>query len=204
MKRKTDRRALADEIAQAIQVGEFRSGEWLRQIDLEERFRATRFDVRTALEALVVRKEIQHVRNRGYKVPALEPEMVAYLREVRVILECGAVPQIVANAKDEDVAHLSKLAEAFSAAAKSGTHLDQSRTNREFHEAMHELTGNPVLVETIWSIRDRGRSAPFTIWRTPDTLRRSDEDHHHMVRCIRERNADELSEVLESHIRRPH
>ncbi|MBP2563178.1 DNA-binding GntR family transcriptional regulator [Neorhizobium galegae] len=204
MKRKEDKRPLADEIAQAIQLGEFRTGEWLRQIDLEERFSATRFDVRTALEALVVRKEVQHVRNRGYKVPALEPEMIGYHRDVRVILECGAVPQIVANATAEDVARLSALAEAFSVAAKSGTHMDQSRTNREFHEAMHALTGNPVLVETIWSIRDRGRSAPFTIWRTPDTLRQSDEDHHQMVRCIREGNAAGLSEVIESHIRRPH
>ncbi|MBW6425025.1 GntR family transcriptional regulator [Rhizobium sp. XQZ8] len=204
MKRKEDKRPLADEIAQAIQLGEYRSGEWLRQVDLEERFAATRFDVRAALEALVVRKEIQHVRNRGYKVPALDPEMLAHLREVRVILECGAVPQIVANATDEDVVRLAELAEAFSVAAKSGTHLDQSTTNREFHEAMHALTANPVLVETIWSIRDRGRSAPFTIWRTPDTLHRSDEDHRQMVHCIRERDAAGLSKVIEDHIRRRH
>jgi len=204
MKRKEDKRLLADEIAQAIQLGEFRTGEWLRQIDLEERFAATRFDVRTALEALVVRKEVQHVRNRGYKVPALEPEMISYHRDVRVILECGAVPKIVENATDDDVLRLAELADAFSAAANSGTHIDQSRTNREFHEAMHALTRNPVLVETIWSIRDRGRSAPFTIWRTPDTLRRSDADHHQMVHCIRERDAAGLAEVIENHIRRPH
>jgi DNA-binding GntR family transcriptional regulator len=204
MKRKDDRRALADEIAAAIQIGEFRSGEWLRQIDLEERFKATRFDVRTALEALVVRKEIQHVRNRGYKVPALDTQTLDYLREVRIILECGAIPSILQNADEAAIGHLTQLADAFSVAAKSGTHLDQSRTNREFHEAMHGLTGNPVLVETIWSIRDRGRSAPYTIWRTADTLKSSDEDHYEMIRCIRDGNAAQLAEVITAHIRRRH
>ena len=38
----TRRAMLANEIAQAIRLRAFRPGEWLRQIDLEERFEATR------------------------------------------------------------------------------------------------------------------------------------------------------------------
>ena len=93
MKRNTrTRRALANEIVDAIQLGEFRPGEWLRQIDLEEKFKATRFDVRTALDELVVRKAIEHVRNRGYRVTLLDEATSAAIREVRVIIECAAAP----------------------------------------------------------------------------------------------------------------
>ena len=72
---KTRQRAkgeLANEIAQAIHVRAYRPGEWLRQIDLEEAFQATRFDVRTALDELAVRKAIEHVPNRGYRVAELD------------------------------------------------------------------------------------------------------------------------------------
>ena len=52
------KRALAAEIAEAIALRAYRPGEWLRQIDLEQAFKATRFDVRTALDELAVRKTI--------------------------------------------------------------------------------------------------------------------------------------------------
>ena len=58
----TRRAMLANEIAQAIRLRAFRPGEWLRQIDLEERFEATRFDVRSALDELAVRKTIEAAR----------------------------------------------------------------------------------------------------------------------------------------------
>ena len=50
--RKEQKRLLAAEIGAAILQGDYRPGEWLRQIDLEEAFAAKRFDVRSALTQL--------------------------------------------------------------------------------------------------------------------------------------------------------
>lgn len=204
MKRNKLKRSLVDEIAESIQLGEYRADEWLRQVDLEEKFKATRFDVRSALEALAGRKVVQHVPNRGYKVPPIDPEMTGYLREVRVLLETAAAPKIIQNATDKDVAQLKALADEFAQAAQSGDHADQSRTNRAFHETMFALSRNPVMVEMIWSVRDRGRSAPFTIWRSLDTLRQSVAEHEQMVEAIAARDAEGLARLIEHHIRRPH
>ncbi|MDP0929685.1 GntR family transcriptional regulator [Paracoccus onubensis] len=204
MKRSKLKRSLVDEIAEAIQVGEYRADEWLRQVDLEEKFQATRFDVRSALEALVVRKVVQHVPNRGYKVPSVDPEMSKHQRDVRVVVETAAAPMIIKHVTDSDTTQLDKLAGEFAQAAKSGDHVDQSRTNRAFHEAMFNLTKNPVMVEIIWLIRDRGRSAPFTIWRSMDTLQQSVTEHQKMVEAIAARDAEALAQLIEIHIRRPH
>ena len=196
------KRALANEIADAIQLGEFRGGEWLRQIDLEEKFKASRFDVRTALDELVVRKAIQHVPNRGYRVLILDPEVLAAIREVRVIVECATAPGIVAHVDAASLANLKELASNFSMAVAQGTHADQSRTNREFHRVLYALCGNPVLAETIWSLRERSRPSHVTLWPSRSAMEQADRDHHDMLAAIEARDAERLAELIKVHITR--
>lgn len=103
---KTRQRAkgeLANEIAQAIHVRAYRPGEWLRQIDLEEAFQATRFDVRTALDELAVRKAIEHVPNRGYRVAELDRATDRAIRDTRIILENAAARLVIGKMDDEAI-----------------------------------------------------------------------------------------------------
>lgn len=196
------KRALANEIADAIQLGEFRPGEWLRQIDLEEKFSASRFDVRTALDELVVRKSIQHVPNRGYRVAVLDKETIAAIEDVRLVVECAAAAGIVANVDAAALKGLRMLAESFSEAVKHGTHADQSRTNREFHRLFYALCGNIILEETIWSMRERARSSALTIWSSHQALQNADRDHYSMLEAIAQRDAEGLAALIRLHITR--
>ena len=203
-KKSIKKRALANEIADAIQLGEYRSGEWLRQIDLEEKFGATRFDIRTALEELVVRKAIQHVPNRGYRVMVLDEQTFTAIREVRVILECAAARIVAIRADPATLQRLRQLAELFSEAIERGTTSDQSRTNREFHRLFYNACGNPVLEETIWALRDRSRATPLTTWQSQEALSRANEDHRQMLAAIENKAPDLLAEIVARHIKRSH
>jgi DNA-binding GntR family transcriptional regulator len=194
------KRALAGEIAEAIRLGQFRPGEWLRQIDLEEKFDATRFDVRAALDELVVRKAIEHVPNRGYRVVQLDRETLRHIRAVRVMLETATAPTIVAAIDAATLARLHELAGQFAATVKEGTRADQSRVNAEFHHVLYHLSGNPVLEELIWNLRDRGRGSNVTVWASHDSLLRSDSDHREMLAAIEARDAGRLSRLIASHI----
>ena len=84
------KRQLATEIATAIRDGAYRSGEWLRQVDLEEKFNAKRFDVRTALAELALRKTVVHVANRGYRVAVPDINETHELLAIRILLEVEA------------------------------------------------------------------------------------------------------------------
>jgi DNA-binding GntR family transcriptional regulator len=196
------KRALANEIADAIQLGEFRSGEWLRQIDLEEKFKASRFDVRTALDELVVRKAVEHVPNRGHRVAVLDPKTIAAIREVRLIVECAAAPGIVTHADAAALSDLKALAGNFTMAVAEGTHADQSRTNREFHRFLYALCGNSVLEETIWALRERSRGSSLTIWPSHAAMEQADRDHHDMLGAIEARDAERLAGLIRTHITR--
>lgn len=194
------KRALANEIADAIHLGEFRAGEWLRQIDLEQKFKATRFDVRAALEELVIRKTIQHIPNRGYQVSILDDETMISVQEVRVLLESAAASKVATNTDAESLIRLEELAQRFTQAVKSGSQIDHSSTNRDFHRLFYSLCGNPVLEETIWSLRDRSRASPLTTWRSYEELSQANDDHYEMLDAIKNKDSQRLSDIVTAHI----
>lgn len=199
-RRKEAKRSLAGEIADAIQLGEFRPGEWLRQIDLQQKFHAPRFEVRAALDQLAVRQAVQHVPNRGYRVAVLDAAALADIRAVRVILECAAVPRIIARIDDAALARLRALARQFSRAVQAGTRAEQSRSNHAFHRLLYSLCGNPILEETIWALRDRSRGSTLTVWPSHAVIEQSDRDHAAMLDALERRAAGRLAEIVARHI----
>lgn len=194
------RRALANEIAQAIRLRMYRPGEWLRQIDLEEKFQATRFDVRAALEELAVRKTIEHVPNRGYRVAEIDLATYFAIRDTRIILEAGAMAGVVANITPEEIERLAVLARDFGKAVVSGTRIEQSEINSAFHHLIYAHCGNPVLEEMIWALRDRSRGSRVTVWASHQALLASDRDHHAMVEALRRKDVAWLAEIIRQHI----
>jgi DNA-binding GntR family transcriptional regulator len=199
---RSPKRALAQEIWTAISEGAYRPGEWLRQIDLEQRFAATRFDVRSALEELVLRHAIEHVPNRGYRVAETDIETLRAIKAARVILERATAAGIVANLDEPSLGRLSAMATEFGQAVRSGTRADQSRVNREFHQLLYRLCGNPILEELIWSLRDRARGAPLSVWASHQSLLRSEADHYEMLDALRQRDAARLAALIENHIQK--
>ncbi len=200
---KTRQRAkgeLASEIAQAIRLRAYRPGEWLRQIDLEEAFQATRFDVRTALDELSVRKTIEHVPNRGYRVAEVDLATYQAIRDTRLILEAAAMRQVIGRMDAAAIARLEALAHEFSEAVRSGTRVQQSEINSAFHHLIYAHCGNPVLEETIWNLRDRSRGSTVTVWASHQALLNADRDHHAMVAAIRAGDGDRLAALIVGHI----
>lgn len=196
------KRALAAEIAEAIELRAFRPGEWLRQIDLEQTFKATRFDVRSALDELAVRKTIEHVPNRGYRVAQIDMATYRAIRQTRLILEPATAPGIIEGIDAAGIARLDELAQAFTDAIHNSTRIRQSEVNRSFHRLMYSFCGNPVIEETIWGLRDRSRGSAVTVWTSHQSLLESDRDHYEMVAAIRARDAGTLSGLIHRHIDR--
>ncbi|MGO4403757.1 GntR family transcriptional regulator [Bosea sp. RAF48] len=196
----TRRAILANEIAQAIRLRMFRPGEWLRQIDLEERFQATRFDVRSALDELAVRKTIEHVPNRGYRVAEVDMKTYEEIQATRVILEMAAAAGIVARIDTATIARLDELAAQFSKAVLTGSRTEQSEINRIFHQLLYSFCGNAVLEETIWALRDRARGSQITVWSSHESLLRSDREHYAMMEALKARDGRRLAAVIAAHV----
>ncbi|QEL24733.1 GntR family transcriptional regulator [Bosea sp. F3-2] len=196
----TRRAILANEIAQAIRLRMFRPGEWLRQIDLEERFQATRFDVRSALDELAVRKTIEHVPNRGYRVAEIDMKTYKEIQATRIILETAAAEGIAAHIDAAAITRLTEVAERFSAVVLTGSRPEQSEINRAFHQLLYSFCGNAVLEEMIWGLRDRERGTQMTVWSSHEALLRSDREHYAMIEALKAGDAPRLAKVIAEHI----
>ncbi|MBR0648127.1 GntR family transcriptional regulator [Roseomonas terrae] len=195
------KRGLAMEIALLIRQGDYRAGEWLRQIDLEHRLGANRFDVRTALAELALRGTVQHVPNRGFRVSSFDRVRLRQMLEVRVLLEVEAA---VAALPYVDAAALARLRIemlAFERAADSGTRAEQNRTNLAFHDGLYALTPNRALAEMVTELRERARLWPTALWPSAGALRQSVDGHRRIMAALEDGDAPSLADAVRAHIR---
>jgi len=198
--RRTKSDDIAERLTRDIQTGMFAPGAWLKQIDLEARYGATRIDVRRALEQLVVNRIVQHVPNRGYHVHASDPGRTAEQRAVRVILETAAAELMIQRVTPKDLADLTALADRFSDLVRDGTLLEQYEANISFHLRMLKLCPNQELARLVVEVRARCSSAPITQWKTHARIEQSARDHYGLIEALAAGDTARLRHLVAAHI----
>ncbi|MGE0714846.1 MAG: GntR family transcriptional regulator [Alphaproteobacteria bacterium] len=191
---------VTERIRSDVLFGAFEPGAWLKLIDLQERYGATQFEVRQALAALRAQRLVEHRVNHGFRVAVPDAVERDQLYFVRTALERSAAPLVVANAGDDDVVALQALAADFDRSVASEGRQRQAAANSAFHDRFFAISGNPVLVETIETMRERSHFATTGRWRTEAGLRASGAEHHAMIEAIRLRDAAMLDRIVVAHI----
>jgi DNA-binding GntR family transcriptional regulator len=199
----TDRSSekLVDIMARDIQAGVFTPGTWLKQIELEKRYSATRMDIRRALDQLALKRLVRHVPNRGYHVHALDDRQAAEIRELRIILESAAAKGMIQNVKVADLKDLRTLAAKFEELILIGTLLEQYEANVAFHVRLLKLCPNQELVNLAQELRGRGPSAPATQWKTRARIEQSGREHFMMIEALEAGDTALLRRIITTHIR---
>jgi DNA-binding GntR family transcriptional regulator len=176
----TDRRALVDKLAAALQArvlsGELPSGARLRQEALAEEFGVSRTPVREALRKLQAHGLVELEPNRGALVRALSPLEIRDAYEVRAELEGLAAELAGGRISHDQLDALEGAQRDFRraldhtvAARTKGVEPSEresdrwGRANDVFHQVIQEAGGNRVLLE---AIRHLHRSFPRDLSRT--------------------------------------
>jgi DNA-binding GntR family transcriptional regulator len=198
--RKEHKRILVTEIAAAILQGDYRPGEWLRQIDLEETFAAKRFDVRSALAELAARGMVTHVANRGYRV--IEPDLtvVREILAIRMLLEVEAATQALPHIGSSELEKIRAAQKAFEDAVAHGSRADQANTNAAFHDEIYRHAPNHSLSRLVIEIRNRARPGPIALWPSHADLQRSAAHHVDIVAAIEARDINAFVAAVRRHI----
>jgi DNA-binding GntR family transcriptional regulator len=191
---------LAARIERDINIGALSPGAWLKQIDLERRYGATRLDVRQTLDSLVARRLVTHVPNRGYHVREFDQRQISDIYEVRAILEVAAAEQLVAQVTDECLHTLARRAEAFEEATAHGTLLDQNEANLAFHHDLLAMCPNRELVELIMDMRQRIPLSVQRQWNSGARMAKSVKDHYRIIDALAARDTGLLKAITGDHI----
>jgi DNA-binding GntR family transcriptional regulator len=193
---------LVERIRLDLIAGRLRSGEWLRLNELEQRYGASRFEVRQALGVLSTLNALEHVENRGYRVHVADPEKNAYHREVRLVLELSTAARVMATATPADTKHLRRLAKQFEWSIENGTIGEVEMANHAFHRAFFALCGNPIMADTINNLRELIYPFSRDPWATVADRRKSARDHFDMVDALERKDLEELRQLMRSHLGR--
>jgi len=191
---------VAEIMARDIRSGALSTGTWLKQIDVERRYQASRADVRRALEILLQRRLVEQIPERGFYVPAPDARRQQELREIRVTLEMSMADSIVANASAEKLTELTKLARRFDDAVENGSIAERYETNQTFHVAVANLCLNRELIKLVIDLRGYVPTSPMSQWPDMARARVSSREHFDMIDAIRRGSGEELKELFRRHI----
>lgn len=192
-------RQLAVLIEKDISTGRLSAGSWLKQVDLEVQYGASRLDIRQALDRLEEKGFVKLEANRGYRVETFDKQRFRNVVTIRAVLEVAAAEEVLKHIDEAGLERLEREADGFAQAVAAGTVVAQEEANYAFHGAMLAYCPNRDLVSMIFDLRSR---VPVTLTREKNTaalLARTVRDHYEIVERLRERDAAGLATIVRKH-----
>lgn len=185
---------IADEIRSLVTRGAFAPGLQLRQVDLAERFGASRVPVREALKLLTAEGVVAHDPNRGFFVAGLSSDEARQLYRMRHLLESEVLSTIAWPSKP-DLAKFTEQVDRLEKLMKEGNRAEWAIQHRHFYRMVFELSPQRVLVSEVLRLlrmTDRYRSLGP---REPSENNVTSE--RHMIKALAARDRQRLLRVFE-------
>lgn len=140
-----------DRILEAISDRTLQPGQRIRQSELADKLGVSRQPVSHALHLLHRQGLVAESGRRGFEVTQLDPSRIRQLYEVRGAIDALAA-RLAATRAASDAAGRAQL----EAALAAGRRIDRETSlgdlialDVDFHRAIYQLAGNPVIEETI-------------------------------------------------------
>ena len=177
-------------------------------IRLKEDYWAThlnvnRMAVREALNRLLGENLVIFGKKGGYFVKSLTPEDVKEIREVREIIELGALRLIFQKQNQNDITTLEEICDDFTTMFKREYFEGACEADVRFHETMIELSGNEKLKQ-IYQLSN----IPLFHQKLGQTqvhmsdYEHTDEEHREIVNALKNKDLSKAEEKLKKHLLR--
>jgi DNA-binding GntR family transcriptional regulator len=186
-------------IRKAIQDGQLKPGERLREIELAKQIGLSRTPIREALSRLEAEGLVAHDPTRGVVVAELDYSMVTELYYMREVLEGTAARLAAQHASDVEISILDDLCEQYEAALNDGAAL--AMTNRRFHETLYRCSHNRYLLNMVTVLHDALSLLGGTTLGNPERAAETLREHRAVVAAIHARDAEAAEQALRAHIR---
>jgi DNA-binding GntR family transcriptional regulator len=136
-------------------------------------------------------------------VNSLTPVDIVQIRELREILEIGALRLACEKITKEQLARLEKICKDFSSMVEQGYYAGACEADLRFHETLMECAGNEKLLRTYTNShiplfhRQLTRNTS-----SENDYELTDKEHRAIVRALAEKNFAKAEEVMRAHFAR--
>lgn len=186
-------------LKEAIQAGELKPGQRIREIEMADRLEMSRTPVREALRRLEADGLLTFAPYRGMVIAELDHQAVMELYQMREVLEGTAAGLAARHASEAEIAVLRDIM-----ASDPGDFADPrqlAQHNRQFHGALYRAAHNRYLLKTLNVLRDAMALLGMT---TLSLTGRSDtarEEHAAIVQAVEARDPAAAETAARAHIR---
>ncbi|HEY5835203.1 GntR family transcriptional regulator [Streptomyces sp.] len=142
----------------AIVSGELSPGSVHSAPALAGRYGVSATPVREAMQSLAREGAVEVLPNRGFRIAERSARDLAELAEVRALLEVPVVLALARTVPSERWEGLRPLADATVAVAARGDRAAYAESDRAFHRALLELSGNLQLVSVADELHRRAQA----------------------------------------------
>jgi DNA-binding GntR family transcriptional regulator len=201
---------VAGQISDAIMMGEYPVGTWLRQEQLAQRFEVSRQPIREALRLLEVVGMIEARPRRGVRVSGPEPRSISDGYVIRSELEGLAARLAAERHSEEQIQQLKEVFASFqtrmrSAAESSVEEARETwlRDHDRFHTLIHEASGIERLAQLIATLNmSAPRNLSVDALRARGAVEENLRQHGLILSAIELRLPDVAESAMKEHVRR--
>lgn len=193
--------AVADKLRDRIIHGEIPEGAQLRQDAIAAQYQVSRIPVREALRQLDAEGLIAIVPNRGAIVPALSPEDIEELFNIRALLEPEVLKLSIPHLTAEDLDKADAILQKFVEELRREEHVSEwGRLNWQFHSTLYSRAIQPRFMAIIRNVNNSGeRYTRLQLYLTHG-IKRANDEHHQMLELCRKRDVSAACKLLREHI----
>ena len=199
--------SLRDQVSESIRAGlitgELAPGEIYSAPQLAAQMGVSATPVREAMLYFEREGMVTKMRNTGYKVTELSAETLDGAAEARILLEVPTMAKIARTCTGETaekVEELRGLAHKLNDAAERGDLVSYLQADLRFHCDFLALAGNPVIVETVSSLRTRSRVTGLRPLAEAGNLVNSSREHEAMIDAALAQDAAAMEAIVRTHI----
>ena len=147
--------AVTEALRAAILAGEYSPRQRLIEADLCERFGASRFILRSALQDLAGQGLVEFQRNKGARVRQISLAEAIEITEVRVLLEGLVAARAAERVTKADAAMLRRLVRDMHAAVDRSELMSYSALNARLHSAIRDIAAHETASRLLRELRDQ-------------------------------------------------
>nr|WP_296070699.1 GntR family transcriptional regulator [uncultured Actinoplanes sp.] len=195
-----DRTHVRDEVRTAILDGEYLPGERLVEAQLIERFGASRFTVRAALQDLAAEGLVRMERNRGAHVRKVSLAEAVEITEVRMVVEGLIAARAAERVTDDQAGDLDEIGLLMRRAVESGEYRRYSDLNQRLHALVGEIAGHGTADRIVETLRGQLVRHQFTLSLLPGRPQTSLPQHERIIAAIRSRDPKGAEHAMREHI----
>lgn len=161
----------------------------------------SRMAIRETLTRLLGEQLVTLGQKGGYFVSSLAAEDIIQVRELREVLELGALRLAFGKIGKEQILRLERICEDFTSMVEEGYYAGACEADLKFHETILECSGNGKLISTYINSH-----IPLFHQKLTKSLGNdyelTDTEHRAIVKALKDRDLAEAEKIMKMHFAR--